>query len=122
MEANLQNVRKTQNQLLLNVYFNPEAIIGKSVRYAIASDASHKFERNTDPSSHEYVLRRFLKIVEKHTRITNVELYKFSEFPTENKYIPCTLEKITEILGSNINKNDYVKYLTKLGFMLTIYL
>ena len=29
-----------------------------------------------DPLCHEKVLRRFIKIVENHTNITNVELYK----------------------------------------------
>ena len=30
-------------------FFQPEAIIGKSVKYDIQSEASHKFERGVDP-------------------------------------------------------------------------
>ena len=39
-------------------FFQPEAIIGKSVKYDIQSEASHKFERGVDPECHDRVLRR----------------------------------------------------------------
>jgi len=29
-------------------YFNPESIIGKSIKYNLVSDAAHKFERGVD--------------------------------------------------------------------------
>ena len=45
-------------------HFDPEIILGKSVKHGITSDAAHKFERYTDPNCHDYVLRRFLKIIE----------------------------------------------------------
>ena len=66
--------KNTKSVIVECAYFNPEAIIGKSLKYDISSDAAYKFERNTDPSSHEYVLRRFISIVESHTKIKNVEI------------------------------------------------
>ena len=47
-------------------YFNPEKIIGKSLKYNIKSDAAYKFERGVDPKCHEQVLRRFINLVELH--------------------------------------------------------
>ena len=50
----------TKNALIECAYFIPESIIGKSVKYNIHSDASHKFE--DDPDCHERVLRVLLKL------------------------------------------------------------
>ena len=61
MEVKVQYVQPTKHVLIECAYFNPEAIIGKSLKYDIKSDAAHKFERGVDPESHETVLRRFLK-------------------------------------------------------------
>ena len=40
---------KTMSVLVECAFFKPEAIIGKSVKYDIQSEASHKFERFVDP-------------------------------------------------------------------------
>ena len=66
---------KTREVIIECAYFNPEIIIGKSIKYDIKSDAAHKFERGVDPSSHEYVLRRFINIVKDHTEIKRLELF-----------------------------------------------
>ena len=39
---------KTKNVLIECAYFNPESIIGKSIKYNLQSDAAHKFERGVD--------------------------------------------------------------------------
>ena len=61
----------TRSIILECAHFNPEVIMGKAVKYNLTSEAAHKFERNTDPSCHDYVLRRFIKIIEDHAKITN---------------------------------------------------
>jgi phenylalanyl-tRNA synthetase beta chain len=53
----------TKTVIVECAFFQPEAIIGKSIKYDIQSDASHKFERGVDPECHEKVLRRFIKLV-----------------------------------------------------------
>ena len=108
--------KNTKSVIVECAYFNPETILGKSIKYSIVSDAAHKFERNTDPSSHEYVLRRFLKVVENHANIVNVELLKCSEYLSKNKSIRCDSEKITKILGFKVSKDKYFEYLSKIGF------
>ncbi len=107
----------TRSVILECAYFDPEAIIGKSVLYDIRSDASHKFERNTDPACHEYVLRRFLRIVEKHTNINKIELFSDSN-AQEKIIIPYKIDKINSVLGTNIKKSICSEILKKLGFLI----
>ena len=54
-------------------FFIPEAIIGKSVKYNVVSDAAHKFERGVDVEAQENVLRRFIQIVKDHTSIKRLD-------------------------------------------------
>ena len=75
--------KDTRSVVVECAYFNPEAIIGKAIHYDIKSDASHKFERNTDPECHEYILRRFIRVVEQNTNIKKIEI--FSESYSELK-------------------------------------
>jgi len=106
----------TKSVIIECAHFNPEEIIGKSVKYDIKSDAAHKFERGTDPLCHEEVLRRFIKIVSDHTNIKNVEIYKdnfVDYFPIK---IPFAANKIGDILGIFIDEKAFQEYLLKLGF------
>ena len=50
-------------------YFNPDMIIGKSVKYDLLSEAAYKFERGVDICAQDFALRRFIKIVEDHAEI-----------------------------------------------------
>ena len=111
--------KNTKSAIIECAYFNPEVIIGKSLKYDISSDAAYKFERNTDPYSHDYVLRRFINIVESHTQIKNVELFTQSNTKKVHKLIPANVSKINKILGTEINKDECITYLNKLGFELT---
>ena len=110
--------KNTKSVIIECAYFNPEAIIGKSLKYDISSDAAHKFERNTDPYSHDYVLRRFINIVESHTQIKKVELFSQSHIEKTDKLISLNISKINEILGTNINEDKCLRYLNRLGFEL----
>ena len=64
----------TTSIILECAYFEPEEIMGKSVKYDINSDAAHKFERGVDPLSHDKVIRRFIQIVQDHTHQINLIL------------------------------------------------
>lgn len=108
--------KETKNALIECAYFRPESIIGKSVKYNLHSDASHKFERGTDPDCHEKVLRRFIQIVSDHANVTRLDLYKYSASNTKQIRLDFDLNKVNSILGTNISSDDYKKYLQKLGF------
>lgn len=107
---------KTMSVLVECAFFKPEAIMGKSLKYDIQSEASHKFERYVDPNCHDMVIRRFIKIVSDHTNIKNISICSYEFEQNEIHEIPVNVNKINKILGTNINKDQYSNYLTKLGF------
>ena len=111
--------KNTKSVIVECAYFNPEAIIGKSLKYDISSDAAYKFERNTDPSSHEYVLRRCISLVESPTQNKNVELFTQSYSKNITKLIPMNTTKINKILGTKISEQECYTYLNRLGFTLS---
>ena len=106
----------TKSVIIECAYFNPEIIIGKSVKYDINSDAAYKFERGVDPLCHEKVLRRFIKIVNDHSKIKNIEIFKkdYSDFKPNS--IPLDDTRLNDILGTSLSKNQLREYLLKLGF------
>tara|TARA_B100001093_G_C26826365_1_gene1014211 strand:- start:28 stop:1926 length:1899 start_codon:yes stop_codon:yes gene_type:complete len=107
---------ETKKVLVECAYFNPESIIGKSVKYNLASDAAHKFERGVDISSHELVLRRFTKVVQDHAKIKSIKLNSFIEDEIPSLSIPLNINKINEVLGTSVESNKCLGYLKDLGF------
>tara|TARA_B100000925_G_C22010378_1_gene476009 strand:+ start:870 stop:2780 length:1911 start_codon:yes stop_codon:yes gene_type:complete len=97
-------------------YFNPNKIMGKAVQYSINSDAAHKFERNVDPNCHEYVFKRFIKIIEQHTKIKNIKFCSNEYIPNDENIIKLDIDKINNILGTHVSEEDCIEYLRKLGF------
>ena len=106
----------TKTVLVECAYFKPEAIIGKSVKYDIKSEASHKFERGVDQDSQDKVLRRFIQVVSDHANIKEMSIISYNYKENQDIKIPINATKINEIIGININENDYLNYLTRLGF------
>tara|TARA_B100001093_G_scaffold451771_1_gene459436 strand:- start:1836 stop:3746 length:1911 start_codon:yes stop_codon:yes gene_type:complete len=109
---------ETKTVFIECAFFKPEAIIGKSVKYDIHSEASHKFERFVNPECHDMVIRRFINIVKDHANISHMS-YITNEFK-KNKVvkIPFNVNKINKIIGINISEDQYLNYLLKLGFLI----
>ncbi len=108
--------KNTKSVLVECAYFVPEVILGKSVKYDIKSDASHKFERGVDPHCHNKVLRRFVKIVEDHAKVVNIEFFSKEYKQINRTEISFDASKINNILGISLRKADQKAYLLKLGF------
>lgn len=108
--------RETRSVIVECAYFNPEVILGKSIKYDINSDAAHKFERGVDPLCHEKVLRRFIKIVENHANIKNIQIFDKDYLEFHSSPISFDEKQLNRILGTYINKNEIKDYLYKLGF------
>ncbi len=106
----------TDTVLIECAHFAPEEIIGKSLKYDIQSDAAYKFERGVDPLCHDYVLRRFVSILEQHTSIRSLEIYKKEFKPYLFNEIKFDLNLINKIIGTKLNHDDCISILTKLGF------
>ncbi len=106
----------TSSAIIECAYFKPELIIGKTVKYDVISDAAYKFERGVDPQIHERVLRRFISIVEDHTKINRVEFVSKEFKDLSKRHLKSDFNIVNKILGTNIKKADYETYLLKLGF------
>ena len=107
---------KTKKVLVECAYFNPESIIGKSVKYNLISDAAHKFERGVDIAAQEMVLRRFIKVTQDHAKIKSIKLKTFKESHKQTFMIPIDVNKINKILGTSLDSNEYLKHIKDLGF------
>ena len=97
-------------------YFNPDIIIGKSIKYDLFSDAAYKFERGVDICMQSFALKRFIKIVEEHTEIKSVSIQQFNKVDHEHKYLTNNYKKINEILGTSLKRETIDKILINLGF------
>ena len=110
---------QTKSVLIECAFFKPEAIIGKSVKYDVQSEASHKFERHVDPSCHDMVLRRFIDIVSDHVNIKDMSLVSYEFQQNTVIKIPVDVNKINQIIGTNISEDEYLDHLLKLGFAIS---
>jgi len=106
----------TKSVLVECAYFNPESIIGKSIKYNLTSDAAHKFERGVDVAVQDKALRRFVKIVQDHAAIKSIKIKSFVSKELEEISIPIDVVKINDILGTQLNEVEYLSYIEKLGF------
>ena len=107
---------KTKKVLVECAYFNPEKIIGKTVKYNLKSDAAYKFERGVDIAMQEKVLRRFISIVQDHALIKHLSIKTFFGSNFQERYLPIETERVNQILGTKLTKDQYINYLIKLGF------
>jgi len=107
---------KTKKVLVECAYFNPEAIIGKTIKYNLNSEAAHKFERGVDIESQEKILRRFISVVADHAPIKSLRMKTFTYKDFDEKYLPIETQRINKILGTKLSKEEYTNFLEKLGF------
>lgn len=105
----------TKIALIECAHFLPEKIISKGLKYDLSSDASYRFERGTDPACHNFVLRRFLKIVEDHATILKAELFTQSNEDITDFKISSNLIEVERILGISIKEDDFKRHLSNLG-------
>ena len=107
---------QTKKVLVECAFFEPEVIIGKSIKYNLTSDAAHKFERGVDIEAQENVLRRFIQIVKDHAIIKDMKIQTFGDALPHKVRIPIDIEEIKRILGIDLEEKEYLTYLSKLGF------
>ena len=106
----------TTSAVIECAFFQPESIIGKSVKYDLNSEAAHRFERGVDPACQEFVLRRFINIVSDHAKIKNVKLYSQGIKDLNEISIKSNRQKIEKILGISIEEEKFINILENLGF------
>ena len=68
---------RTKKVLLECAYFNPESIIGKSIKYNLIQMLHISLKEVLILHAHEMVLRRFVKVVQDHAKINQLKLNHF---------------------------------------------
>ena len=106
----------TSEVLIECAYFKPDFLMGKSSNYNVNSDAAHKFERNVDHNSHDFILRRFIQILSEHAEITELELFTHIDSDIKDREIDLDIPKINKILGLNISDTKIKSIFKKLEF------
>ena len=108
--------KDTKKVLIECAYFNPESIIGKSIKYNLVSDAAYKFERGVDIASQELVLRRFARVVQDHAKIRSIKFKSYVSDDIQGHSIPIDIKRINQILGTDLGDDECLGYLKDLGF------
>jgi len=108
--------KDTCEALIECAYFKPKYILGRSLKYDLHSDASHKFERGVDPLCQLEVLRRFIQIVDDHADIKELEMHTDISINFEERFVDYDLELVNKILGTDIKNEEFEKILESLDF------
>ena len=108
--------KNTHKVLIECAHFNPEAIIGKTIKYGLNSEAAYKFERGVDRDAQEFNLRRFIKIISDHTEIIDLKIFSKDYKESTKTIIPYNPENISKIIGYEFDNDDIMKKLISIGF------
>ncbi|MCU7938669.1 MAG: phenylalanine--tRNA ligase subunit beta [gamma proteobacterium symbiont of Bathyaustriella thionipta] len=106
----------TKDILLESAFFNPEMIIGKARAHGLHTDSSHRFERGVSPQLQAEAIERATQLI---LQISGGEEgpiveQSFDEYTPKAKSILLKKEKITKVLGIEIDNETVKDVLTRL--------
>lgn len=108
---------ETKNVFLESAVFNAVSVRKTAKIHGLNTDASFRFERGVDPELTLYALRRAAALI---IEVAGGEFaMKESDSVTQeipSKEITINLNKINQLIGYNIPKNDSIQILTDLDF------
>ena len=113
---NSEVTESTKNIFIESAYFNPSSIRRTSKKLQLASDASYRFERGTDPSNTVFAAQRAAQLI---AIIAGGEIAKgvIDENPgrKRNTEITLRLSRLKKLLGYEVPKSEVIKIFQKLG-------
>ncbi|MGH8283563.1 MAG: phenylalanine--tRNA ligase subunit beta, partial [Gammaproteobacteria bacterium] len=107
----------TTDIFLESAFFAPEAIAGRARRFAIATDASHRFERGVDPALPRQALERataLLLSIAGGQAGPVVETRSTDELPKRNS-VSLRRRRLVQLLGMPVPGREVVGILKRLG-------
>ena len=107
--------QETKKVLIEFAFFQPDSLMGKSVKYDLNSEAAYKFERYVDPNLQEKSMRRFIQIISNHADISDMKMFSETFLDSPRRVIKLDAGKINQILGTNISNQEIKEYLGKLS-------
>lgn len=107
----------TQDVLLECAYFNPLAITGRSRRYGLHTDASHRYERGVDPALQYRAIERATQLLLSICGGSAGPVIDATDSPSLPKRATITLRrsKLDLLLGHHISDSQVTEILTRLG-------
>ena len=107
--------QETKKVLIEFAFFQPDSLMGKSVKYDLNSDAAYKFERYFDTNLQEKSISRFIQIISNHADISDMKMFSETFLDSPQRLIKFDARKINHILGTNISNQEIKEYLGKLS-------
>ena len=107
---------KTTNIAVEAAFFRPEIIVNQARKYALASDASHRFERGVDPEIQQLALERYLFLLNQIADYDSVALYYSYSRKTKNKHVKLDVERFNKFSGLAFKATKAILILKNLGF------
>ena len=110
----------TQIVLLESAYFNPPSIRRSARKLGMPTDAAFRFERGVDPEGVVKALNRAAQLIADLSGGSVCKNY-IDEYPqniSTSKDIPLRLERIRQLIGTEIRAKDVVRILRGIGMVL----
>ena len=108
---------RTVDVLLESAYFHPPSIRKTSKALGMHTEASHRFERGTDPEGVIPAVNRAAQLIAKLARAEIaagiLDVYPGKQQPVRVKLRP---ERVNFVLGTEISSGEMIEILSRLGF------
>lgn len=97
----------TTNIFLESAFFEAISIRRSSMRHLLRTDAATRFEKGTDPNGTLYALKRAALLIQEYAGGTIAsDIFDFYPTPVERAQVTVKFEKITNLIGADIPKED----------------
>jgi len=111
---------QTIDILLESAYFSPTSIRRTSKSLGMHTDASHRFERGTDPEGVIPALNRATQLIQQLAGGTVAKgIIDVYPDPKTAKQIDLRPDRVNQILGTEITRQQIIQILSLLGFEIT---
>ncbi|WP_099203303.1 phenylalanine--tRNA ligase subunit beta [Miniphocaeibacter massiliensis] len=118
---NSEITNDTKTILIESAVFNSESVRLTSKRLGLRTEASQRYEKGITPDMCKYAAERVCDLIEKTDSGTVVAgCYDVYKVPQEKKFIDINYNKINEILGTEIPKEEIIKYFEILEFKVDV--
>ena len=107
---------KTTNIAVEAAFFRPEIIVNQARKYALATDASHRFERGVDPEIQQPALERYLFLLNQIADYDSVKLYYSYSRKTKKKNVKLDIARFNQFSGLTFKTTKAILILKNLGF------
>lgn len=107
----------TKTILVESAVFSGDSVRKTSKRLGLRTEASQRFEKGITPEICKYAAERVCQLIEEtESGVVVKDSYDIYKKPQGQKEITTTYEKINGLLGTDISKEDIIKYLENLEF------